>query len=393
MDGVGDDLGMPRRGLHPLVVETEHLAGDLEHAVEHLVQLEILGDLVRVDAIFGLAEQRVVVLPVVRLELGGPVPGVVPQQLRHAGDLFPRGDLERLEQRVVELEHVLRVLRHPLVEQVMRPRNLAEQLGDLLADVHGLGEDHPVGLARPVVEFEHERLAEVATRGVLDERDDVGVGHGDLEAVSIFGGLQRIGVPVGHPVEVFAGHDQGVVHVCDVLLELGAQLHQTVAQLLEAPLVALGELVTCLAEVSERELEQTCPLAGERGCRFALCERLDGPVQVRSEADLDSPLRDALLELLSGRPGLLIRVDVSHEAGTSEQRGRHVADVLEPAEHRFVGGRFGACADLVDDGIGACEGLVHVGDDRLRRDGGVVEEHPSTIRRCERFLRVVVLRA
>ena len=56
------DVRMPRvRVGHAPVVEAEHVAGQVEHPVDHGLEREVLGDRERVDAVLGRADLRVVV--------------------------------------------------------------------------------------------------------------------------------------------------------------------------------------------------------------------------------------------------------------------------------------------------------------------------------------------
>ena len=134
------------------VLEPEHLAGDGEHAVHDRLEREVLADQVLVDAVVGPPLRLVVVAPVPGGDRSVVAIGVeaVSEGLELAADLA----LERRKQLGVEGTDALGVARHLELHGVVGPGRLAEQRGDLPAQLQRLVEQRAVrgvGLA-PVLD-------------------------------------------------------------------------------------------------------------------------------------------------------------------------------------------------------------------------------------------------
>ena len=84
---------MPGIGfLAPPVLEAKHLTGDLEHPFDRLVEWEVLGDLILIDAVIALAKLGCVVTAIPGLqpissEVVFPGTRVGAKHLGHGGDI------------------------------------------------------------------------------------------------------------------------------------------------------------------------------------------------------------------------------------------------------------------------------------------------------------------
>lgn len=374
------DVGMPHRHtFQRLVLEAEHLAGDLEHPVEHLLQWEVGGHDVPVDAVVGLAQLGVVVAPVPLLHV--VVAFVGAQPLGHHGDLVERLLGERRYEVVVERLDGLGVVGHLLVHRVVRPRRLAEQRGDAFAQGDGFGEQLSVRVHGPAVEQLGELAAPFAVAGVFEERDDVGVRHRDAVAAVVVTG-ESVAVLGRQAVEVILVHDEHVGDLGDVLVEAHADLDEASHHLAQL-LARIGlELVAGTADVALGELEQAGELAGEAGGLVGGGQLADRGGDLRVEGQVDGPRLEPLVGRVPGGADLRVGVDVGHEAGAPHGLGDDRPGVVE----REQGGRDGAgrtgLGRCGDDGRGLGERSIGLGGDGLGSGSGVVERHGSDATRA-----------
>ena len=171
---------------------------------------------------------------------------------------------------------------------------------------------------RPTVELAIELLAEIAARRVLHERDHVGVGESDVVGVVVVTAFEVLDVGVRHPFEVVLGDDEMVLVLVDVALEGDPDLDHTFGEPFDLRPRGIFELVSGPAQVAEPELQEPRLLAYEAGRFGAFAEVLDGPIEVGAKHQLNAPLLDLLLCLVTGIPDVLVDVDVAHEGGLAE---------------------------------------------------------------------------
>ena len=238
---------MPNRYVELLVGEAEYALRDLEQAFEHLIEREVRRHLHRVDSVLGLHLLRVVVRPVPRLE-GGLV-AVRREQARQRVDLRLAAPLERLEEISVERLHGLGPLGHLELHRIVRPRRKVEDASDVGPDLQHVGEDLRVLVASPVVELERQLFAEVTARRVVEERNDVRVGHRNPLGAVRRSVAEALDVDLGQTLEVVDRHLDAVVELGNVHLELDSELDETIAKLLNLAPILVVQFVTGHAEV------------------------------------------------------------------------------------------------------------------------------------------------
>ncbi len=212
---------------------------------------------------------------------------------------------------------------------MVRPAGDFELPGDLMSELESLLQDLAIRLGGLGVELEGDLLPQVASLGVLHERHDVGVGHGDLELSGLFVGLQRLGECRGEAFQLVPRDQDVVLPLVDVLLESNPQLDQALGALLDPGPRLGGEVVPGLTQVAPDELEETCFLPLQPGRFLGLRIFPDRRIQVIPEDHLHTEGLQLLLGGLGGGAHVLLRMDVPHEGIPGECLGEDVGDLVQ----------------------------------------------------------------
>ncbi len=166
---------------HGLKGKVEQLAGDEEHRLAQLVELQVLLHLVRVEVVLGLAHLLRVVTVVPGLD--GDVVLTVGDRL-HVGDLLPYLPDCRGPYCLQELEGSPGLLRHPVCELPLGKIVKAQETHTFVAQRQDLGDDGVVVVLVAVVAAgvvgAPDLLAQLALVGEGQERvhGRPGIGHG-----------------------------------------------------------------------------------------------------------------------------------------------------------------------------------------------------------------------
>ncbi len=374
------------RGLDFREPHAEDSLVDAHGARHHGVDGEVLLELLAVDAVALLTDlfSQITQVPRVdprRVGLEAALEGEQVRQLLDAA-LAQRG-----HQPVEEVPDALRLARHAVLEGqigIRRVRAL-EDLGLLVAQAQGLGEQRLVLAGRAAVVGELVAAAHVAVIGEAHDLQHVGLGQSDAE-LAVGGLLQAVDVGGGHALELDGRRLESGVVVVDVLLEFRAQGGHPLGDRLE-PLLRRGRQgVAGGLEAAERPLDQQGVLAAEmsRAPRRRLEGRVDlGPGHdARAEGaglglDLVRGLADGLVRgdlrqedqradgLAVMRPGQLVSLDRVLEGALV------VGDRHDGVERRAIGALRVGVAGL-DPGRGDAE-LDAGGRGRRRDDGGGVD--------------------
>src|SRR5690606_36642650 len=128
---------------------------------------------------------------------------------------------------------------------------------------------------------------------------------------------------------------QVVLLLGDVLFELDAELDQARGELSDFLADFGRELVPGATKVSQRELEQTRPLAGEGAGGAGGGELRHRLVQVLPEDEVHRPLLDPCLGDACGVADVFVLVDVPHECPRAEGTLDPVGDLVEGGESRL----------------------------------------------------------
>ena len=291
------------------IVESEDLAGDVEHALDDGVEREVLAHLVLVDSVLFAPHHGVGVAPVPRLDR-------LAVKADPGGERVEVGANRRVEggeQLLVEGSDPRRVLRHLELHGVVGPGGLAEDLGDSTPQLESFLEQRPVVIDRLAPVLVEQRPPQLSVVPLLEERKDLRVVEAHAEGGFMLSGAQPLDVRVAQAVELLPGDVDAVAELVEVPLERNLDLDEAVSQRFE--LVSLGpvQLLPCAAEVAQPVLQETRPLPAESlsvVCRGECTDRLE---QVAAEGDGDPPFAEALLRIGAGVAHIGIGVDLSHE--------------------------------------------------------------------------------
>ncbi len=134
---------------HRRELEVEQLAGDEEHRLAQLVELQVLLDLVGVEVVLGLAHLLGVVAVVPGLD-GDARPFGVGDRL-HVGDLFCDAGDRRRPDGLHQLERPLRRLGHAILQPPVGVVLVAQELDALVPEGQDLGDQGVVVVLVTVV--------------------------------------------------------------------------------------------------------------------------------------------------------------------------------------------------------------------------------------------------
>ena len=287
-------------------MEHGHRAGDLRerqavqllgHRVrrrDHVVQLEVRLELVRVEVVLRLADLLGVVEVVPRLDgdrlafLGG--------DRLHVGDLLLDARDRGRPHAHHQLRGLLRIAGHRVVHAPVRVRREAEQLGAIGAQLDDPGDDRVGVVGVAVVAAALERLphllAQVAARRKREERIDgrAGVDDGPLagELALVGGGLvgrdecRRQAGEIGLAVE----HDPGVLVGEHLVGEVRERAGELLVDLRELLLLRGTQLGALPHEAVVGPLREPLLLGREAGGRHRVPDRRDAGEQPLVERDL-----------------------------------------------------------------------------------------------------------
>ena len=226
---------MPDRHIDRMERQPEQLLRAVERRLDHAVELEVRLHLGLLEVAAPRAELLGVVAPVPGGDL--EVAALLRDQLLQGVAVGERGLARRLPDLFQQPAHRLRRLRHGVVEPIMRERRIAEQLGALDPQRHGLGDDRlVVGLVAFVAARDpgaERLLAQIAPRRELQERLDAGALQGDdvlaLHAALVGRGGRRFAHEIGQAGEIGLAvelHRVGLLVGQHVLAERGAERRQ-----------------------------------------------------------------------------------------------------------------------------------------------------------------------
>mmetsp|Transcript_22697 Transcript_22697/g.89772 ORF Transcript_22697/g.89772 Transcript_22697/m.89772 type:complete len:434 (-) Transcript_22697:134-1435(-) len=311
--------------------QPQQLLVDLQRAVHHHVDREVLLDLLLVHAVLLLEEEVVVEGEVPGVELAvkffAAAFDVAALQLEQALLLLARGGHQLRVERCQELHHRLRAPCHPPGADVVREVVVAQELRQLLALARRLLHQLQVVAERRAHRLLHPppRLRNLA---VGHDGYSVGVLEGDLDLP--FGGVgvrdhALLEEGLGQALELGPREAQAGVVVGDVCAKVGAESGVLVEQRLETGALLLCELEAAAAVVGEEGVEEVAAVGRQRGDLLLLrCEGLeaavDACVHAHGHALLAEPHASRRRRLAHRR----LRAAVLQELGLAKARVRLV---------------------------------------------------------------------
>ena len=301
---------MPRVRRHLAVLEAVHRGRGFEEALGHRADLEVLRQLLRVEAVLLVAEA---ILEEVAVAGGKRVGGLAAEanvllhELRVLGLRWLAHGFAHARE---EVAHGLRRLRHARLGLVVRPRRIAEQVRLVVTRFEDAPEELHVRVATAVREEDVEILGSLAIPGVRRKREEVRVVGRDLHLSGRVGLVLRD--VVGRKASELRRVDgERGLRRRDVLLELLRELRERLVQRLELRLSVGRKIQAVAPEVTERVVQQAGALPFElvAGGRV----RLEHAREIGDEVHRRRQRVDLRVALERGVADRLVRVGDAHE--------------------------------------------------------------------------------
>ena len=330
--------GVPRVGvLQLLELQPEDPLVDVEHPPQDPLEGEEDAELLRVDRVLLLPELVLVVAPVPGEDLCVRVTGVADLQAPVLRELRLELGLEAPAQVLEEGSGPGGRLRHPGLDLVVRPRGVAEEARDLVAQGHHLVEEGRVLLLGQRVVGDVHRLSRLLALRVLHHRHPVR-GHVGEDHVLPVLAPNRLQELLAHSGELPGREHELVLRLRDVLVEVGGDAGELLLERLHLVPGGLVQGEAGPAVVAHRVLVELQGLALELRALPRLVgvgEGLDRAVHVLAVGDAHAPLLQGL-DLAGGRVAhRRVRLRLLHEVDPAARGGHGGADDVEGGHGRF----------------------------------------------------------